>query len=170
ASQFRIAVIDWRAAGRAIMSEGTLKANSYGNLLFRPLYWLGVAVWFLFKVLLTAWGTLAIYHSNLPWFGLRLALAAGFAAFSIWALWLARRNSAWLAFAAVFAAVVGWWLTITPSHDRAWRPEVAVMPRAFIDGDRVRITGVRNFEYRSETDFTVRHEEREYRLSRLTGL
>ena len=86
------------------MSEGTLKANSYGNLLFRPLYWLGVAVWFLFKVLLTAWGTLAIYHSNLPWFGLRLALAAGFAAFSIWALWLARRNSAWLAFAVKITA------------------------------------------------------------------
>ena len=48
-----------------------------------------------------------------------------------------------------------------PSHDRPWRPEVAVMPRAFIDGDRVRITGVRNFEYRSRDDFTVRYEERE---------
>jgi hypothetical protein len=47
---------------------------------------------------------------------------------------------------------------------------VAVMPRAFIDGDRVRITGVRNFEYRSRDDFTVRYQEREISLSHLTGL
>ena len=43
------------------------------------------------------------------------------------------------------------------------------MPRAIIDGDRVRITGVRNFDYRSRNDFTVRYEEREVRLSHLTG-
>ena len=28
------------------------------------------------------------------------------------------------------------------------------MPRAFLDGDRVRITGVRNFDYRTRDDFT----------------
>ena len=48
--------------------------------------------------------------------------------------------------------------------------EVAVMPRAIIDGDHVRLTGVRNFDYRSRNDFTVRYEEREIRLSHLTGL
>lgn len=44
------------------------------------------------------------------------------------------------------------------------------MPQAFIDGDRVRITGVRNFDYRSRHDFTVRYEEREFLLSHVTGL
>jgi hypothetical protein len=39
-----------------------------------------------------------------------------------------------------------------------------------IDGDRVHIAGVRNFEYRSLNDFTVRYEEREVQLSHLTGL
>jgi len=43
------------------------------------------------------------------------------------------------------------------------------MPRAFIDGDRVRITGVRNFEYRSETDFTPHWETRTFDLSKITG-
>ena len=66
--------------------------------------------------------------------------------------------------------VVAWWISIRPSHDREWRPEVAVMPRAVIDGDRVRFTGVRNFEYRTLNDFTVRYEEREVRLSHLTAL
>jgi len=44
------------------------------------------------------------------------------------------------------------------------------MPRAFIEGDRVRLTGVRNFDYRSRSDFTVHYEEREVDLSHLTGL
>jgi hypothetical protein len=113
---------------------------------------------------------LAIYYSNLPWAGLRLGLAATFAAFAIWALWLSRRRRASVAFLVLFLGVVAWWISISPSHDRPWRPEVAVMPRALIDGDRVRITGVRNFDYRTRSDFTVRHEEREVQLSHLTGL
>jgi hypothetical protein len=44
------------------------------------------------------------------------------------------------------------------------------MPRAIIDGDRVRITGVRNFTYRSQADFTVRWQEREVLLSHLTSM
>ena len=75
-----------------------------------------------------------------------------------------------LAFAGVFLSVLVWWLCIRPSHDRQWRPEVAVMPRAIIDDDRVRITGVRNFDYRTQNDFTVRYEERELSLSHLTSV
>jgi hypothetical protein len=44
------------------------------------------------------------------------------------------------------------------------------MPRAIIEGDTVRITGVRNFDYRSRNDFTVRYEERKIQLSHLTNL
>ena len=99
-----------------------------------------------------------------------MALAIAFAAFAIWALWLSRPTADAVAFTVLFLGVVAWWISITPSHDREWRPEVAVMPRAFIDGDRVRLTGVRNFDYRTRNDFTVRYEEREVLLSHLIGL
>ena len=135
-----------------------------------PLRWLGAGLGFLVRALLTAWASLAIYYSNLPWPGLRLALAVAFAGFAAWALWLSRRRRMQAALAVLFLVVVAWWIAIPPSHDRPWRPEVAVMPRAFIDGDRVRLTGVRNFDYRSADDFTVRYEEREVRLSHLSGL
>ena len=139
------------------------------SLLSKSLGWLIAGIWSLFRILLIAWGTLAVYYSNLPWASLRLALAVAFAAFAVWACWLtARRMSA--VFFAVFAGVVAWWISISPSHDRPWRPEVAVMPRAFIDGDLVRLTGVRDFQYRTRDDFTVRYEEREVSLSHLAGI
>ena len=125
---------------------------------------------FLCWVVLITWGALAIHYSNLPWAGLRLGVAAAFAAFAIWARWLSRRRRMSAVVIVLFLGVVAWWITIAPSHDRAWRPEVAVMPRAFIDGDRVRLTGVRNFDYRTRDDFTVRYEEREVWLSHLTAL
>jgi len=127
-------------------------------------------LWFLFQVLLVAWATLAIYYSNLPWAGLRIVLAGAFAAFAFWALWLSRQRRMSALFIVLFLGVVAWWISISPSPDREWRPEVAVMPRAFIDGDRVRITGVRNFDYRSRNDFDVHYEERIVQLSHLTGL
>ncbi len=129
------------------------------------------AIKFLVEILVVTWTTLAVYFSNLPWLPLRLGLAAAFAAFAIWAFRLSRRRGMPAVAIALVLGIVAWWLTIAPpSGDRNWRPEVAVMPRAFIDGDHVRITGVRNFDYRSRNDFTPHYEEREVDLSHLTGL
>ena len=137
-------------------------SRSFGGLI--------AATWFLCRAALVAWATLAIYYSNLPSAALRLGLAGAFAAFAVWALWLSRRRRMSVIMIALFLGVVAWWISIRPSHDRPWRPEVAVMPRAFIDGDRVRLTGVRNFDYRTRNDFTARYEERELQLSHLTAL
>ncbi len=49
----------------------------------RSLGWLIAGTWFLCRVVLLAWATLAIYYSNLPWAALRLGLAAAFAAFAV---------------------------------------------------------------------------------------
>ena len=39
--------------------------------------------WFLARAVAIAWAALAIFYSNLPWPGLRLALALGFFGFAI---------------------------------------------------------------------------------------
>lgn len=134
--------------------------------LLKPLGWLFTGV----GVVLLGWATLAIYYSNLPWAWLRLVLALAFLSFGVWALRQKRNPRALFAFAGLFLIVLVWFISIRPSHDRPWRPEVAVMPRAIIDGDRVHITGVRNFDYRDKDDFTVRYEEREVSLSHLTSV
>src|SRR3974390_2960402 len=123
------------------------------------------------QFVLVLWTTLAVYYySNLPWPWLRLLLAAAFAAFSVWALWLTRGLRMRLAFVGLLIAVVAWHISIPPSHERPWRPEVAVMPRAFVEADRVRVTEVRDFSYRTPRDFSVRYVEREVFLSHLTSV
>jgi hypothetical protein len=157
-------------AALALATEQGEAVSSHRRVLPAPLNWLGAGLGFLVRVALITWATLAIFYSNLPWPALRLGLALGFAGFSIWALWLSRQRWPQLALAVGFLGVVVWWITIQPSINHHWRPEVAVMPRAFIDGDLIRISGVRDFEYRSLDDFTVRYQEREMRLSHLTAL
>jgi hypothetical protein len=71
--------------------------------------------------------------------------------------------------ALVFAILLGWWLSIEPRNDRIWEASVAHPPRATVDGDIVRLENVRNFHYRSETDFDEVWETRSYDLSKLMG-
>jgi len=68
------------------------------------------------------------------------------------------------------AAVLCWWLSIRPSNDRDWQPDVARTPTAERLGSVVTVRGVRDFDYRRETDFTERWQERRYDLDRVVGL
>ena len=116
-----------------------------------------------------AWAALAIAAG--PW---QLpggwALAGFYAGFGGWAIWRSRRRWPPVATALGFLAVLLAWASLEPSHDRAWRREVAVMPRIAIQGDDVRISGYRDFAYRSRDDFTERWGTRELRLSDIRGV
>src|SRR5215472_8890340 len=89
-------------------------------LMSKILNWPTRGIWLLFRALLIAWATLAIYYSNLPAAGLRIALAMSFAVLATWLLWLSRDRRAYLIFIVLFFGVVAWWLSISPSHDRPW--------------------------------------------------
>lgn len=73
-------------------------------------------------------------------------------------------------FAAWFILVLGGWLMLPPSNEGDWQADVAQLPRAEINGDNVTLHNVRNFEYRSATDYTPRWETRSVRLSQITGI
>ena len=69
-----------------------------------------------------------------------------------------------------FALVTGGWLTIKPTNNRTWQPDVAHTAWAEINGDQVTVHDVRNCEYRTEDDFTPRWDTRTVRLSQITGM
>lgn len=82
-------------------------------------------------------------------------------------------REAWRQLAAVFAAftlVWIWWLMQTPRADRAWQPDVAQLPWAELMDDEITLHNVRNFDYRTATDFTPQWQTRTVRLSQITGV
>ena len=123
-------------------------------------------------VLVTAgWAVLAIYYSNLSGAGLRTGAAAAFPLGAVVLFAFLRPwRRALIVYLVAFTALVAWWLTIPPSNNRDWQPDVVLLPYAEIQGDRVTFRNIRNIEYRSETDYTVRHYDKTLDLTTLRTL
>ena len=65
--------------------------------------------------------------------------------------------------------VIVWWLSLKPTDDGAWRPDVARRAWAEATGNRITLHNVRNCDYRSETEYTNCWSDRTYDLSDLRG-
>jgi len=57
-----------------------------------------------------------------------------------------------------------------PSNERDWSPDQKVLSRALIQGDRITVENVRNFSYRTDTDYVPNYETRRYDLAKLDSL
>lgn len=116
----------------------------------------------------TVWAIAALHFDvRVSW--LRTPLTAGYAlaVVAVWIFLIKRRWHAAGITAGGFVLVLGWWLTLQPSNNRDWKTEVAVLPYADIDGNRVTIHNLRNFDYRTETDFDVHYYDRTFELDKL---
>jgi len=131
---------------------------------------LKVCVWIFFVLVLfsmTGWASLAIYYSNLPG-SFRPVAAASYCLGSFLVFLVIRpRRRAVMVFIGIFALILVWWLTIPPSNAREWQPDVALLPYATFNGNTVTIHNIRNCDYRTETDYTVRHYDRTFDLAKL---
>jgi len=117
-----------------------------------------------------SWALGALYF-DFPIITLRAPAAVVFVLVLIGALiWLPGRVLKLAAVFGGFALVLCWWLTLEPTNDRPWQPDVAQLAWAEIVGDEVKVHNVRNCDYRTETDFTPRWETRTVRLSQITGI
>jgi hypothetical protein len=133
--------------------------------------WIGLAALWLLLLPTIAWGSAALWFDGPVARPVAGVLSAVFALGALGLLTMLR--SFWrgvASYAVLFALVLGWWFSIEPSNDRNWLPEVANLPTAVIDGDRLTIQNLRNLDYRSADDFTPRWETRSYDLSQLVGM
>ena len=131
----------------------------------------GLVIVGLVMVAVTGWGAGVLYFAGPGGARVRatLAIALGLLGLAaVGALSSCRwRRRAVLGFVGLVVAVGAWWSTLTPSNDRRWQPEVAVLSHATIQGDLVTVHNIRNFDYRTETDFTPRYYDRTFDLRRL---
>src|SRR6266498_1766911 len=74
------------------------------------------------------------------------------------------------AVALIVGVVLAWWLTLSPTNDSDWQPDVAQKAWAEIQGDEVTLHNVRNCDYRTATDYTPHWETRTVRISQITGI
>ncbi|MBS7697950.1 MULTISPECIES: DUF4105 domain-containing protein [unclassified Chelatococcus] len=119
-----------------------------------------------------------IWWSGALWFRLpvgpygRYAAIAAWCVLSLGTIVMVLRGD-WrplLPYAVVLVGLGLWWSTIKPSNNREWADDVGEMLSAEINGNSVTLHNVRDFEWRTETDYTPRWETRRYDLDTLTSV
>ena len=125
---------------------------------------------FLLLCIVSLWTAGALcYDLPIEWLRAPAGWACGLAMLTALIFMKSRLRST-LVVLGCFGAVLVWWLSLKPSNNRKWQADVDRTARADIHGDEVTIYNVRNFDYRTETDFTPHWETRTYDLSQLSGV
>ena len=122
---------------------------------------------------MTAWASLAFWYGLPAQESIRglagvLFILVGVS--TIVALFTRVRRRALACFIGAFGAVLIWWITIRPVDRADWAPDVARQVTGTLDGDMLTLANVRNFEWRSDSDFTERWITRTYDLTKLRTL
>ena len=140
------------------------------GLFFKCLAFLCSALTWLVLLIGVLWAFGALWF-DFPQASLSRWTAGVFASIGLLAAIFVRpRWRAKLVIALGVVLIMLWWLTLQPRQYRDWKPEVALTPHAVIEGDQVVIHNVRNFEYRTEKDFTPRYDMRTLDLRNLRGV
>src|SRR5204862_7180643 len=131
-----------------------------------------MGAWFAFAAagLLTLWACAALYF-DLPFPSLRTGAAIAYllAVSTVLVVFRADWRGTLISVCA-FSAVLTWWLSLKPSNDRNWQPDVSETAWVEIAGNRAIIHNLRNCDYRAQFDYTPRWEARTLDLSKLRGI
>ena len=138
--------------------------------LVRVIRWVGALLVILIAIIAIVWAFGAVWF-DAPFGNANKVLAGLLAVASVAALIFVRPF--WCKLGAVFVAfglVLGWWLTLKPSNNGNWQPDVAQLAWADINGDEFTFHNVRNCDYRTATDYAAHWDTRTVRLSQITGI
>ena len=72
-------------------------------------------------------------------------------------------------FSSACLLIMLYYLSISPSLNRNWVEDVALLPEISIDNKQIHIKNFRNFSYTSNKDFSKKYENRSYNLEDIEG-
>jgi hypothetical protein len=122
---------------------------------------------------ISAWSALALWFRLPAPEALRAAAAILFIVLglaTIAALFMRRSLVGIIVFAAAFGGLLVWWSTIKPPLEGDWTPDVARQTTGSVEGDILTLSDVRDFDWRTDSDFTEKWSKRSYDLSKLKTL
>ncbi|MFK2877362.1 Lnb N-terminal periplasmic domain-containing protein [Rhodanobacter hydrolyticus] len=119
-----------------------------------------------------AWGALALWY-QLPGGGVvRVLGAALWVALALMLFVLAIRHRPWpslCGYVLMYALLLAWWATIRPSSQREWADDVSRQLAGEVHGNVVVLRNVRDFAWRSDSDYDARWETQSYELDHLVS-
>lgn len=127
----------------------------------------------LIVLLSAAWAALALWYQlagGVAAQGIGAALWGGLGVASVGLWWWRGTARVLLPYAAGFALLLVWWSLIAPSSDRQWADDVSRTVTGRVVGSVVTLDQVRNFDWRSDTDYTQRWEARSYDLDHVQSV
>ncbi len=132
---------------------------------------LGIVLLGLIVLGMSVWGMAALYFCGPANSLVRTMLAVAFGLATVVVLvFLPARRWSVIGIVIMWASLVVWWTTLQPSNARDWQPDVAVLPSATVDGDRITLHNIRNFAYRTDTDFTPQYYDQTFDLKQLDSV
>jgi hypothetical protein len=136
----------------------------------RVIRWVGALLVLLAAIIAISWAFGAVWFDAPFGAGNHIVAALLATAFVVVLLFVRPFWRKLVLFVVLFAAVLTWWLTLSPTNDSDWQPDVATEAWADIQGDEVTLHNVRNCDYRTETDYAPHWEMCTVRISQITGI
>lgn len=118
------------------------------------------------------WGAAALWF-RLPWARARRQVAVGGWCVLALGLMLLGMRGIWLANVVQLLLMAGlfvWWFRLKPAHDRPWSNDVMHLATGEVEGNRLTLHHVRDFDWRTRDEAEVHWAVRSYDLDRLDSV
>ena len=154
-------------SGDSLVIRILKKLELYRNKLLLNILFLALII---ITLMLYIWSIPSIYYL-MPWMWLKITASIFFAiAVPAALIWIKPRRRTFFIISILVLLLTIWQQAIPPSNDRDWEITVARLPLISIKGNDIKIANIRNFDYRSASDFIPSYYSKSFQLNKIESL
>ncbi len=119
------------------------------------------------------WSVLAFFYAGPSNLFLQGGVIVSYSGFTVFALVsIVQKRQIWrscLIYFGLLILMLAWYFSLKPSNEWQWQTDVAIPSKVFIKDNLITVHNVRNFDYRSATDYSPAYYDKVYDLNKLKG-